>query len=74
MVFGIEEMSRAFDVASSGLLIVGIIAAGLTSLTLLGDYTYFGTTAATLHVASGWLPRLYAVSLAGCSGVYSAAS
>lgn len=55
IVFGIEEMSRAFDIASSGLLIGGIIAAGLTSLALLGDYTYFGTTAATLHVASGWL-------------------
>lgn len=55
IVFGIEEMSRAFDVTSSGLLIGGIIAAGLTSLVLLGDYTYFGTTTATLHSASGWL-------------------
>jgi H+/Cl- antiporter ClcA len=55
IVFGIEEMSRAFDVTSSGLLIGGIVAAGLTSLALLGDYTYFGTTAATLHSASAWL-------------------
>ncbi|OYV38106.1 MAG: chloride channel protein [Rhodospirillales bacterium 20-64-7] len=48
-------VSRAFDVTSSGLLLGGIIAAGLTSLALLGDYTYFGTTSATLHSASAWL-------------------
>ncbi|HEX2943726.1 MAG TPA: chloride channel protein [Rhodopila sp.] len=55
IVFGIEEMSRAFDVTSSGLLLGGIIAAGLTSLAFLGDYTYFGTTSTTLHSASAWL-------------------
>jgi H+/Cl- antiporter ClcA len=64
IVFGIEEMSRAFDITSSGLLIGGIIAAGLTSLALLGDYTYFGTTTATLHSASAWL----AVPLCGGIG------
>ena len=55
IVFGIEEMSRSFDVQTSGLLIAGIIVAGLTSLALQGDYTYFGTASASLHGAFGWL-------------------
>lgn len=54
IVFGIEEMSRAFEAKTSLLLIGGIIAAGLTSLALLGDYTYFGTTSVKLGLM-GWL-------------------
>lgn len=54
IVFGIEEMSRAFEEKTSALLIVAIVTAGLTSLALLGDYTYFGTTSAKLGPA-GWL-------------------
>lgn len=55
IVFGIEEMSRSFEVRASGLIIGGVIAAGLTSLTLLGNYTYFGTTTAALHSGIDWL-------------------
>ena len=56
IVFGIEEMSRAFEVRTSGIVIGGVIAAGLTSLTLQGDYTYFGTTHAVLGGSmQGWL-------------------
>ena len=55
IVFGIEEMSRAFEVRTSGLIIGGVIAAGLTSMALVGDYTYFGTTSAMLDTGGGWL-------------------
>jgi len=54
IVFGIEEMSRAFEARTSMLLIGAIIAAGLTSLALLGDYTYFGTTSVKLGLGD-WL-------------------
>lgn len=54
IVFGIEEMSRAFEEKTSMLLIGAIVAAGLTSLALLGDYTYFGTTSVRLGEI-GWL-------------------
>ncbi len=37
-------MSRAFDERSNGLIIGAVIAAGITSLMLLGNYTYFGVT------------------------------
>ncbi|MGB8274112.1 MAG: chloride channel protein, partial [Alphaproteobacteria bacterium] len=55
IVFGIEEMSRSFEVRASGLIIGGVIAAGLTSLALIGNYTYFGATAAALHGPLDWV-------------------
>ena len=54
IVFGIEEMSRAFEVRTGGLMLAGIVVAGLTSLGILGDYTYFGTTSVGLHGVAGW--------------------
>ena len=48
IVFGIEEMSRSFEARTSGIIIGAVIAAGLTALSLQGDYTYFGTTSAVL--------------------------
>ena len=56
IVFGIEEMGRSFEVRTSGIIIGGVIAAGLTSLALQGDYTYFGTTKGALGAGwQGWL-------------------
>ncbi|GEP11522.1 H(+)/Cl(-) exchange transporter ClcA [Methylobacterium gnaphalii] len=64
IVFGIEELGRAYDRKASGLIVAAIIAAGLTSLAILGDYTYFGTTSATLPFSANWL----AVPLLGAIG------
>jgi H+/Cl- antiporter ClcA len=56
IVFGIEEMSRSFETRTSAIIIGAVIAAGLTSLVLQGDYTYFGTTGAVLGGSiQGWL-------------------
>jgi H+/Cl- antiporter ClcA len=55
IVFGIEEMSRAFETHTSGLIIAAVIAAGLTSLALVGNYAYFGSTPAMLHNGLDWL-------------------
>ncbi|EKS29075.1 chloride channel protein [Afipia felis] len=55
IVFGIEEMSRAFETRTSSLIIAAVIAAGLTSLALMGNYSYFGSTPATLRVGMDWL-------------------
>jgi H+/Cl- antiporter ClcA len=43
IVFAIEELARSFEVRTSGVLITGIIIAGLVSLSMNGNYTYFGT-------------------------------
>ena len=64
IVFGIEEMSRAFEMRTSGLIIGAVIAAGLTSLALVGNYTYFGTSATMLRHGVDWL----AVPLCGVVG------
>lgn len=55
IVFGIEEMSRSFEVRASGLIIGTIIAAGLTSLAFLGNYTYFGSSDAVLPMGFDWI-------------------
>lgn len=64
IVFGIEEMSRTFETRTSGLVIATVIAAGLTSLALVGNYTYFGTSAAMLKDGFDWL----AIPLCGVAG------
>ncbi len=64
IVFGIEELSRAFESRTSGLIIGGVIAAGLTSLALVGNYTYFGTSTAMLGPGVDWL----AVPICGVAG------
>ncbi|MGX1106588.1 MULTISPECIES: chloride channel protein [Bradyrhizobium] len=64
IVFGIEEMSRAFETRTSSLIIGAVIAAGLTSLALMGNYTYFGTSATALRNGTDWL----AVPLCGVAG------
>lgn len=64
IVFGIEEMSRSYEARASGLIIGAIIAAGLTSLALLGSYTYFGTTPEVLGRVTDWL----AVPACGVAG------
>lgn len=55
IVFAIEEMSRAYEPRTSGVVVGAVIAAGLSSLALQGDYTYFGTTQETLQGTQAWL-------------------
>ncbi|MDR5777037.1 MULTISPECIES: chloride channel protein [unclassified Caballeronia] len=43
VVFAIEELMRTFEQRSSGVSITAIIFAGIVSLALQGNYTYFGT-------------------------------
>jgi H+/Cl- antiporter ClcA len=55
IVFAIEEMSRSFEARTSGLTISTVILAGLTSLVIFGNYTYFGVTHDMLRFGTGWL-------------------
>jgi H+/Cl- antiporter ClcA len=68
IIFGIEEMSRSFETRASGLILGTVIAAGLTSLATLGDYTYFGTTSATLPIGPQWIAVLAAGIVGGLAG------
>ena len=64
IVFAIEEMSRSLEQRLSGTLLTAVIVAGLTAVTILGNYSYFGSTSA----AFSWLrdtPALIVCASAG---------
>ncbi len=54
VIFGIEEMSRSFNERANGLIIGAVVAAGIVSMGMLGNYTYFGVTSASLGSVTGW--------------------
>ncbi len=64
VLFGIEEMSRSFDERANGLIIGAIIAAGIVSVAVLGNYTYFGVTSSALNTSAGWA----AIPICGIAG------
>ena len=68
IVFAIEEMSRAFETRTSGLVIASVIAAGLTSLALVGNYAYFGTSPTMLRTGVDWLAVPVCGALGGLAG------
>lgn len=55
IVFAIEEMSRSFEERTSGAVLTAIILAGMASLAMLGNYTYFGHTNDSLSFSQGWV-------------------
>ena len=54
IVFAIEEMGRSFDQHNSSTILLTVIIAGITSLALLGNYSYFGHTSETLAFGTDW--------------------
>lgn len=54
IVFAIEEMSRSFEEHNSSTILMTVIIAGITSLALLGNYSYFGHTSESLAFGSEW--------------------
>ncbi|HTR16913.1 MAG TPA: chloride channel protein [Acetobacteraceae bacterium] len=68
IVFAIEELSRSFEQRTSGIVITAVVLAGITTLALLGNYTYFGVTSVTLPVGSGWIAVLVCGVLGGLGG------
>jgi len=73
IVFAIEELSRTFEHRTSGLVLTAVIIAGISTLALMGNYTYFGVTSAILPLGVGWL-AVIACAVAGglAGGVFSA--
>ena len=64
ILFAIEEMSRSYEHRTSGTLLITVVIAGLTALSILGNYTYFGSTDVTLPGGTAWL----AVLVCGVAG------
>lgn len=64
IIFAIEEMSRSYEHRTSGTLLISVVLAGITALMILGNYTYFGSTDASLPLSHAWL----AVAICGVIG------
>lgn len=68
VVFGIEEMSRSFELRTSGLVLGTVIVAGLVPLAVVGDYTYFGRSDIALAAISEWIWVIPIAALCGLAG------
>jgi H+/Cl- antiporter ClcA len=55
IIFAIEEMARFYEERATGLLLVAVIIAGLAALAVLGNYTYFGESSASLTGVHSWI-------------------
>lgn len=68
IVFAIEELAHSFEARASGTVLTAVIISGVCTLALVGNYTYFGTTAATVDLLSGGGSGWVAVIACGLAG------
>jgi H+/Cl- antiporter ClcA len=72
IVFVIEELSRSFEERTSGTIFTTVIIAGITSVALVGNYTYFGAAQASMADANLWVAVPVCGLLGGlCGGVFA---
>ncbi|HEX7635639.1 MAG TPA: chloride channel protein [Noviherbaspirillum sp.] len=72
IMFAIEELSKKHVFNANSSVLITMILSGLISLSLLGNYTYFGSTGAFLDWQSG-IPVILACGLTGgiAGGLFS---
>jgi H+/Cl- antiporter ClcA len=68
IVFAIEEMGRAFEQRNAGLVLIAVILAGLASLGLVGNYSYFGSSTSMLTVTIDWVAMVICGLAGGLAG------
>ena len=68
IVFAIEELSRSFEHRTSGVVLTAVIIAGIATLALMGNYTYFGVTSSVLPIGVGWIAVLLCAIAGGLFG------
>ena len=64
IIFAIEEMARFYEERATGMLLVAVIIAGIVAMGILGNYTYFGESAAHFSRVRDWI----AVPMCGVVG------
>src|SRR5450830_689112 len=60
IVFAIEELGRRFEQKTNGVIITAIVLSGLVSMSLQGNYTYFG------HISVGKIDKGIIVPIIVC--------
>jgi H+/Cl- antiporter ClcA len=74
VMFAIEELSHSFEARTSGTVLTAVIIAGITTVALMGNYTYFGQTSAELAFGPGWIAVVLCSLIGGLAGgLFSAA-
>lgn len=68
IIFAIEEMSRSYEHRTSGTLLISVVLAGVIALMIMGNYTYFGSTDATLPLSHAWLAVIICGVIGGLLG------
>ena len=68
VVFAIEELAHSCEARASGTVLTAVIISGGCSLALVGNYAYFGTTAAAVDLVSGGGLGWLAVLACGVAG------
>jgi len=72
IVFGIEELSRSFEVRTRGLMLTAVMVAAITAMAIQGNYTYFGSTSAVIALKDAVIPVLVCGIVCGVlGGVFS---
>lgn len=74
ILFAIEELAKSFERRMTAITTAAVVLAGMTSLALIGDYTYFGTLALPFGRAVDWVAVPACAAVGGaCGGVFSRA-
>lgn len=68
IMFAIEELSKKHVFNANSPTLITVVFAGLISLFLLGNYTYFGSTGVTVDWASGTAAILICGLIGGAAG------
>ncbi len=69
IVFAIEEMARSFDRRNSGMMLIGVVLAGMTAIVVhQNNYNYYGTTPVSLDFSWVWLGVVVCGVIGGLSG------
>jgi len=72
IVFAIEELSRSFEVRTRGLMLACVVVAAIVAIAILGDYTYFGKTSASIELKDAIVPVLVCGIICGfLGGIFS---
>jgi H+/Cl- antiporter ClcA len=68
VIFAIEQLSRRRSFTHSGLVIIGIVMAGLVAVSILGNQTYFGELRVQQLTWSLFAPALAVALVSGLAG------
>ncbi|MGA9340830.1 MAG: chloride channel protein [Rhodanobacteraceae bacterium] len=68
VVFAIEELAGTFEHRFSGIILTAVLFAGVVSLGVLGDYSYFGIVDVELPLGRSWVAVLMCGVCGGLGG------